>query len=105
MSFNTFYLNSQNVSGIIDGSNVVIGGNVGISTLNPQYDLDVSGVINSKSLITQRATINELDVSGDTININALQTKLETTKITTYDVRIASKTVDAANSNGSSRAA
>ena len=102
MSFNTFYLNSQNVSGIIDGSNVVIGGNVGISTLNPQYDLDVSGVINSKSLITQRATINELDVSGDTININALQTKLETTKITTYDVRIASKTVDAANSGGSS---
>ena len=51
MSFNTFYLNSELSSGVIDGSNVIIGGNLGISTNNPQHNLDVSGTINTINLI------------------------------------------------------
>ena len=39
MSFNTFYLNSETHLGVIDGSNVVIGGRLGISKDSPEYTL------------------------------------------------------------------
>ena len=58
MSFNTFYLNSGNIGGIIDGSNVVIGGKIGILTDTPQYALDVSGTSRSIKLFATTAIIS-----------------------------------------------
>ena len=75
MSFNTFYLNSENSGGIIDGSNVVVGGRLGVSIDPPLYTLDVSGTTRSNNLIANTATITTLDISGETVNIKSLQTK------------------------------
>jgi hypothetical protein len=97
MSFNTFYLNSGNSSGVIDGSNVVIGGRLGISKDSPEYTLDVSGTIRSNNLIT-----SSIDISGEITNINSLQTKVESTKLVLMDVIVGTKTSNAFNSSGSS---
>jgi len=102
MSFNTFYLNSENQSGIIDGSNVVVGGRMGVSMDPPQYTLDVSGTSRSTNLIATTATITNLDISGDTVDITSLQTKVENTQLVLLTVVVASKTSNAANSGGSS---
>ena len=104
MSFNTFYLNSELSSGVIDGSNVIIGGNLGISTNNPQHNLDVSGTINTINLIASTATISELDISGETIKATSIQTKVESTEVVILDVNVSSKTSSAFNSAGSSNA-
>ena len=104
MSFNTFYLNSELSSGVIDGSNVIIGGNLGISTNNPQHNLDVSGTINTINLIASTATISELDISGETIKATSIQTKVESTEVVILDVNVSSKTSSAFNSSGSSNA-
>ena len=102
MSFNTFYLNSENSSGIIDGSNVVIGGRLGISIDPPQHTLDVSGTTRSTNLLATTATIDNLDISGETVDITSLQTKVENTQMVSFTVIVASKTSNAANSGGSS---
>ena len=104
MSFNTFYLNSELSSGVIDGSNVIIGGNLGISKNNPQHNLDVSGTINTINLIVSSATISELDISGETIKATSIQTKVESTEVVILDVNVSSKTSSAFNSAGSSNA-
>ena len=102
MSFNTFYLNSENSGGIIDGSNVVVGGRLGVSIDPPLYTLDVSGTTRTTNLITNNATISNLDISGNTVNIKSLETKIESTTIEIFTVIVDSKTSKAANSSGSS---
>ena len=102
MSFNTFYLNSENSGGIIDGSNVVVGGRLGVSIDPPLYTLDVSGTTRSNNLIANTATITNFDISGETVNIKSLQTKVESTEFVTMSVIVGTKTSKAFNSSGSS---
>jgi hypothetical protein len=102
MSFNTFYLNSGNTGGIIDGSNVVIGGKIGILTDTPQYALDVSGASRSIKLFATTAIIDNLEISGEIVDINSIQTKVENTQSVSFTVTVGSKTSNAANIGGSS---
>jgi hypothetical protein len=102
MSFNTFYLNSGNTGGIIDGSNVVIGGKIGVLTDTPQYALDVSGTSRSIKLFATTAIIDNLEISGETVDINSIQTKVEGTQTCSFNVLVDSKTSNAANIGGSS---
>ena len=50
MNFNEFYLNSfKDSNDILDGSNVIIKGNVAVNKLNPTQHIDVSGNIKASN--------------------------------------------------------
>jgi len=104
MSYSTFYLNSQSSDGIIDGSNVIIGGNVGIQTNTPEYSLDINGTFRSSSIVTHSLTTENIILTDSSLNPYSIQSRIEHTKLVENIVTVGTKTSDAANSSGSSSA-
>ena len=104
MSYSTFYLNSQSSDGIIDGSNVIIGGNVGIQTNTPEYSLDINGTFRSSSIVTPNLNVENIILTDSSLNPYSIQSRIEHTKLVENIVTVGTKTSDAANSSGSSSA-
>ena len=104
MSYSTFYLNSQSSDGIIDGSNVIIGGNVGIQTNTPEYSLDINGTFRSSSIVTPSLNTENIILSDSSLNPYSIQSRIEHTKLVENIVTVGTKTSDAVNSSGSSSA-
>ena len=104
MSYSTFYLNSQSSDGIIDGSNVIIGGNVGIQTNTPEYSLDINGTFRSSSIVTPILNTENIILSDSSLNPYSIQSRIEHTKLVENIVTVGTKTSDAVNSSGSSSA-
>ena len=104
MSYSTFYLNSQSSDGIIDGSNVIIGGNVGIQTNTPEYSLDINGTFRSSSIVTPNLNTENIILTDSSLNPYSIQSRIEHTKLVENIVTVRAKTSDAANSSGSSSA-
>ena len=104
MSYSTFYLNSQSSDGIIDGSNVIIGGNVGIQTNTPEYSLDINGTFRSSSIVTPNLNTENIILTDSSLNPYSIQSRIEHTKLVENIVTVGAKTSDAANSSGSSSA-
>jgi hypothetical protein len=104
MSYSTFYLNSQSSDGIIDGSNVIIGGNVGIQTNTPEYSLDINGTFRSSSIVTPSLTTENIVLTDSSLNPYSIQSRIEHTKLVENIVTVGTKTSDAVNSSGSSSA-
>lgn len=67
MNFNEFYLNSfKDSNDILDGSNVIIKGNVAVNKLNPSQHIDVSGNIKASN----KLIANILELSGNNITVD-----------------------------------
>ena len=67
MNFNEFYLNSfKDSNDILDGSNVIIKGNVAVNKLNPTQHIDVSGNIKASNKLIAHI----LELSGNNITVD-----------------------------------
>jgi hypothetical protein len=75
----------QSLQPSIAGKNLCFnpaGGNIGINTTTPQYNLDVSGTINTNNLITINSTISNLNTTNfiaSNLNVSNLISNINTT--------------------------
>jgi hypothetical protein len=97
VSLYTNYLEVDNFANMYFNSNTLgniftTGGNVGINTTEPNYTLDINGVVNTSSLISADSTLSNLIITSLTssnsilTNLSSSNAKLSDTTITNLSV-------------------